>query len=589
MAFTSGQILTAAQLNTFEPGTKIKNQSGTASAPSYAFDGDNDTGMFRTGADAVGITTGGTLRLTIDSAGNVGIGTPTPAKELDVHGASNPEIRILSTDASDPSLVFGDSVDGARASIYYDTSEDRLIFRGYDNANRMTIGSSGNVGIGTLSPAEELHILKDQDGVLTQTLVENIDQRLRLGAYYEAGVAQYSKIQSEADNGSDQALLLNPEGGNVGIGTTSPTYPLDVSGNSRVTGIARFENDVRGKFGSAADPSFTFDGDADTGLYRQGADELGVSTGGAERFRVGSFGIRGDDTGNLYNWNRFQGNNGSASSPTFTFDSDTNTGMYRDGTDSISFATGGTQRLDIDGGGIKGKVPFSGPFGSAGAPGFSFDGDTDTGFFRGPGSGVISWSGNTTQGGYMWNGGIRTLDGTAGNPAYSFMSDSNTGIFRNASDDIGFTTGGARRMTISSGALFLDNGVDFFVFPDTGTGNDAEWVATGFGNYQLKRNSSLTAEKENITDDLGTYLTADMIDQVVPKLWNRIHTPGYPEIGPLAEDMDAISPFLAAHGADIRDGTYQEFVSGINKTSYLSLLVLAVKDLRARVATLEAA
>ncbi len=94
----------------------------------------------------------------------------------------------------------------------------------------------GNVGIGTTSPAEELHILKDQDGVLTQTLVENLDQRLRLGAYYEAGVAQYSKIQSEADNGSDQPLLLNPEGGNVGIGTTSPAATLDVAGDTTSTG-----------------------------------------------------------------------------------------------------------------------------------------------------------------------------------------------------------------------------------------------------------------------------------------------------------------------------------------------------------------
>ena len=121
--------------------------------------------------------------------------------------------------------------------------------------------------------------------------------------------------------------------------------------------------------------------------------------------------------------------------------------------------------------------------------------------------------------------------------------------------------------------------------PTTGTGNDAEWAAP-FGVYVLQRNSSLTAEKENITADLGTHLTASMVDSVVPKLWNRLHAPGYPEIGPLAEDMDAISPFLAAHGTDA-DG--EQILTGINKTAYLSLLVLAVKDLRTRVADLEAA
>ena len=75
----------------------------------------------------------------------------------------------------------------------------------------------------------------------------------------------------------------------------------------------------------------------------------------------------------------------------------------------------------------------------------------------------------------------------------------------------------------------------------------------GFGNYELKRNSSLRGEKENIQDP-GDELTADMIDQVEPKLWNRIHSPGIPEIGPIAEDMEAISPHLGAHGFN-EDGT----------------------------------
>ena len=76
-----------------------------------------------------------------------------------------------------------------------------------------------------------------------------------------------------------------------------------------------------------------------------------------------------------------------------------------------------------------------------------------------------------------------------------------------------------------------------------------------------------------------------MIDSVVPKMWNRIHAPGHPEIGPIAEEMDAISPFLAAHGTTAEG---EQFLTGINKTAYLSLLVLALQDARARLTALEA-
>ena len=323
------------------------------------------------------------------------------------------------------------------------------------------------------------------------------------------------------------------------------------------------------------------------------------------------------------------GPDGSAGAPAYSFADDTNTGMYSDGSDSISFATGGTQRLDVDGGGIKGKVSFSAPLGSASAPGFNFDGDTDTGMYRHASntlgvtaggtqaarftsngirvpngsaatpsytfindsntgfyitgnSGVIYWSGNNNTGGYLWNTGIRTDNGSESTPAYSFTGDTDTGMYRNSANSLALTAGGNASVVITSTSFSTDLGVGIYSWPGTGTGNDAEWVATGFGNYYLVRNSSLRAEKENIQDP-GTELTASMIDQVEPKLWNRIHAPGVPEIGPIAEDMDAISPYLAAHGFD-EDGN--TFLTGFNKTGWMSLMTLAIKDLRSQVADL---
>ena len=169
---------------------------------------------------------------------------------------------------------------------------------------------------------------------------------------------------------------------------------------------------------------------------------------------------------------------------------------------------------------------------------------------------------------------------------YYFGINSNDYInFDETNNEFEFVSDGTQRVRVSNAVLLDTSGQTYWsLSPPTGTGNDAEWTAA-FGYYYLRRNSSTAAEKVNITSDLGTYLTADMIDSVVPKMWARTETPDYPEIGPIAEDMDAISPFLGTKGTDA-DG--EVFLNGIDRNAYLSLLVLAVKDLRARVAELEA-
>lgn len=121
-------------------------------------------------------------------------------------------------------------------------------------------------------------------------------------------------------------------------------------------------------------------------------------------------------------------------------------------------------------------------------------------------------------------------------------------------------------------------------FP-TGSGTVAH-IITGFGLSALVKNSSVAADKENVSTDLGSYLTADMIDFVVPKMWNRITAPGYPEIGPIADDMETISEFLASHGTDANG---DQILMGVDQTAWMSLMTLAIQDLRDRMEAVEAA
>ncbi len=60
---------------------------GSASLPGLAFASDPDTGIYRPSANVLGFSTAGTESMRIDAAGNVGIGTTSPAGPLDIAGS----------------------------------------------------------------------------------------------------------------------------------------------------------------------------------------------------------------------------------------------------------------------------------------------------------------------------------------------------------------------------------------------------------------------------------------------------------------------------------------------------------------------
>ena len=91
--------------------------------------------------------------------------------------------------------------------------------------------------------------------------------------------------------------------------------------------------------GSAGTPSLKFAGDANTGIFSPGADQLSVTTGGTERLRI-------DGAGQIEAVSL-----GSAAAPTFSFTGDPNTGIYSPGADQLAISTAGTGRLFVASGG----------------------------------------------------------------------------------------------------------------------------------------------------------------------------------------------------------------------------------------------
>jgi len=300
---TSGNL----GIGTAAPGTKL--QIVAAGSTDVRSSVGNANAGFQMGVEATGpcllanfvaqpiyIATNGTERMRVDSVGNVGIGTASPTNALQLVGTAKASSQLYVGSNSDDNYSGGVqnlSNSSRSISIQADPTNagaSTILTFGVDGTERMRIDSSGNVGIGTSSPAGRLHARFDAgvgDGYTGKFIFQTTDQRLTLGTYWESGVGQYARIQSSTDAGTAQTLLLNPDGGNVGIGTASPGEKLDVNGNSRA-GIAT-SSDVYFKAQNSAGSLFLLQKSASAAIYTPTSQPLIFDIAG-ERMRIDSSG-----------------------------------------------------------------------------------------------------------------------------------------------------------------------------------------------------------------------------------------------------------------------------------------------------------
>ena len=179
-----------------------------------------------------------TQAMTLDASGQLGIGTSSPNAKLTVSsaGGGNTNGLALTNSASG-----GGSYGLWVTATANGEGANKLIFADYTaGVNRITLDGSGNVGIGTTSPGTTLHVVGG--GRFTSDLYCN----LRLFINNPAGQDWALRTNTSSSNfeivdwTSTVARMSITTGGNVGIGTTSPTYKLDVSDTSG--SLARFKS-----------------------------------------------------------------------------------------------------------------------------------------------------------------------------------------------------------------------------------------------------------------------------------------------------------------------------------------------------------
>jgi hypothetical protein len=110
------------------------------------------------------------------------------------------------------------------------------------NIERMSITSTGNVGIGTASPAEPLTVRGNVRSQSTAESSTNIITR----AFSDGASTRYGVVEAFRDTVGSLPLLLNPSGGNVGIGETNlneTVSKLHIKGNVNISvGYLRWNN-----------------------------------------------------------------------------------------------------------------------------------------------------------------------------------------------------------------------------------------------------------------------------------------------------------------------------------------------------------
>lgn len=239
---TSGSATFGSDVFTYANGGIFFNGGG-----SYT------SGIFQQSGGSLALQTNGTPRVKIDSNGSVGFVFRNVSNEVmdllvstETANPSKSKISLMWYGNETASIKFKRGGDATGGSLEFWTQAETQAL-----SQRMTITGGGSVGIRSANPEQPLHVNQGisgfnqgipgnsgttQNGILRLTPAQNT-----FGECLDFGMnvaTTYAWIQATnyGNLGVNYNLALNPNGGNVAIGTSSPSTALhvissDVSGN----------------------------------------------------------------------------------------------------------------------------------------------------------------------------------------------------------------------------------------------------------------------------------------------------------------------------------------------------------------------
>lgn len=463
---------------------KINQEKGTASAPSYSFDADKDSGIFLNGTGNVSTAIGGVARLEVKHAE---ISTNLPVRSNISGSASLPAYSFMKSkttgmySSSTGHVSFASN--GAQVLDVSNNSVDIManipfkIRPGLSTAPSLTFTNESNTGLYHTQNAEIGIAIKGTEKIKIGSAITTF--KVPINTTSIKTTTGNEKVPSYGfANYNSYGMYYNPNNF-IGISYNCTTILKIHDNGADVTGV------IKSTY-TGSTPAYTFNNSLTSGLYKNalgigvkytdsGADihlsnnkisfnkPLEIMECGLNEVPTSQVGVlykKVNDAGLWWNVNGIDINllalatdtpaadDGSAGLPSYSFNSDLKTGMYLAGTNTIGVSSNGQLVLSSNSQDTTIYNTLVIKDTGLSSPALSTEGR----IYKKPDNKGLWW--NTLESGEVnllqTYYPLKADRGSAALPSYSFASDPSTGLYNIGSGGIGVSVGGEQIFNINN-------------------------------------------------------------------------------------------------------------------------------------------